>query len=340
MANTPVLLVRVALPLALALASQPLTGQDLSASRLRLKDTVPVHSQDLGPLILQVPVKCDADANVYLRKYQLTDFEATPIVKISQEGKPEATFEIRSAPGFEKGAAYDFAVGLQGEVYLLAAKRIGEWHIVKFNPDGRYDSTFTLEPFLEPRQLAVFPSGEFLVSGKELSEKDKEPTGKLLTAIYDRLGRLMWEVSLPRDVEAGLEEAQAVALSLTTAVAADDGNIYLMRATASPRVYVISPGGSVLRRLVIPPPAEDFRPITMKTAGGRIAIQFEEDSPAGTGALELFSVVDAQTGEKFADYLSTPETGGTFACYTPSGFTFLATRGEPLRLTIIQATPY
>ncbi|MFQ5777746.1 MAG: hypothetical protein ACE5IP_07035 [Terriglobia bacterium] len=316
-------------------------GQELPTLNLGVKDVVVVE-QNFGPLFVKVPVQCDAEQNVYVRKYQ-RDMHASPILRISRAGKPEGSFTIRDAPGFEAGQTDDLAVGLRGEVYILGLKEAWKWHIVKFSRDGEYRSLLELEPFLEAHSFAVFASGEFLVAGEQLVESERGPkrTGIPLLALYDSSGEFIREISLPRDVAPKGEDTGRINPSLTDAVPADDGNIYLMRRAPSPVVYVISSAGTVLRRLVIAPPTEGFEPLTMKVAGGRIVIQFREKKRSGSFEQQIFSVVDALTGEKFADYWSTPETGGIWACYSADGFTFLGTtQTEPLQMTLVHATPY
>jgi len=328
----------VAIGLLVLLPWLSIFSQDIPVIRLGVRDVVPVE-QDFGMLIVQVPVKCDSGGNVYFRRYQ-RDFDASPIVRVSRDGKQKANFSIRSAPGFEQGSTEDLAVDLGGEVYILGAKEVGKWHIVRFSRDGNYDSSFELAPGVAANHFAVFPSGEFLVAGEELSEKDRKPTGKPLLALYEPTGRFVREISLPRDVQEVPVAGQTQDFGLTHVAPAEDGNIYLMRRIATPIIYVISPAGTVLRRLVVPPPAEDFEPTTMKVGGGKVVIQFEKKTPAGPTAQEIFSVVDALSGEKVADYSSTPEVGGAWACYTPDGFTFLGiAKTQPYQLTLVRAVP-
>ena len=126
---------------------------------------------------------------------------------------------------------------------------------------------------------------------------------------------------------------------MTTAEPADDGNVYLMRPGPTPLVYVISPTGSVFRRIEISAPAEGFRATAIKPAAARIAIEFVKDNPEGTGSIYVYSVFDAHTGERVADYSSTPEAGGAWACYTPDEFTFISSQGNPPRMTLVRAKP-
>lgn len=321
-----------ALPLAMALAIQGQGTQELPAISLRLTEMVSVA--ELIPrsfLMVRSPVKCDSDGNLYVIHYSRPDPLAVPIEKITREGKLAARFEIRSAPGFEKGHALDFAVGGQGEVYVLTALKVNEGYVVRFTEVGKYDSSFKLEPRLEPQQLAVFPSGELLVSGKELhfSFGGLKRTGRILLAIYDRSGSLLRAITLPREIQ-----------WLTNAEPADDGNVYLlMRAVPDPEVFVISPAADVLRRFGVRSRGEGFRVIGMRPAGGKIAIELAKDNPEGMGDIYLYSIIDAQTGERFAEHSPSSEARGIWACYQPDDFTFLSSQGQPPRLAIVRAKP-
>lgn len=331
----------IAIGLLIFVPPLPLAPQDLPTIRLRVKDTVPVE-QDFGMLIVQVPIKCDSRGNVYFRRYQ-RDFDASPVVRVSRDGKERADFTIRKAPGFEQASTEDLAVGLNGEVYILGAKEVNRWGIARFGHDGNYESFSELAPVLYPNHIAVFPSGELLVAGEEISEKDGKPTGKPLLALYDSSGRFEREIALPRDVEevtAGEGQSKGYDVSLTHFSPSEDGNIYLMRSIATPIIYVVSPVGTVLRRLVAPPPAEGFEPETMKVNGGKVVIQFIRKTAEGPTAQEIFSVFDALSGEKYADYASTSEVGGAWACYTTEGFTFLGTtKTQPYHMTLVRAVP-
>jgi len=316
--------------LALLLAADVLAAQQ--TIKLRVTETIPVPGVWVGPIM--VPVKCDAKRNIYYRGYQRGNPMAAPVVKISAEGKHGPVFALDSVPGFEGGPFKDFAVSLRGGVYLLAGRE-KEQVIVSFDEDGKYISTIKLESRFAPAQIASFPSGEFLVTGMELRlAKEGVPSGEPFTAIFDGRGELTKRLDLPDDVKPAARPKEGEdpnpAISLGMAMPGDDGNIYSMRFASPPVVHVISPGGEVLRRMAIAPPAGNFRAITMKVAGGKLVVQFEENDPATDIAQRVFSLLDAETGEKILDYEPAPEVGGAFACYTPNGFTFLAHQGRQL----------
>lgn len=311
---------------------QSLPGAPPQAIKLRVKETVLV-GQNFGPLLVRTPVKCDAKGNVYVRYYVRRALAALPILRIAPDGKPTGTFNLRAASGFEQATAYDFDVGPRGEVYILAEtqpKPKGKLvrSIVRFTSEAKYDSAFELEPFLEAHHLAVFSTGEFLLAGEELSERDGKPTGRPLQAVYDATGRFVREISLPRDIQiasgpdgASQDEGQSLH-TLTEAVAAEDGNIYLMRRTLNPLVYVVSPAGLV-RRFVVPAPAQGFHPVTLKVSSGKIVIQFNEKERSSSFIQGIYLALDAYRGEKYAEYWDTPDTGNIWACYRPQGFTFV-----------------
>jgi len=346
---------------ACALSAQEAPAPQLS---LRAKETVPIPSEAAGPIM--VPVKCDTEGKIYARGYLPRKPAAAPVLKFSAEGNRVAIFDIQAAPGFEQLGLGDFAVGLRGQVYMLAIKSKDEQDIVVFGKDGQHQSTIELKPLFMGEQLAVFLSGEFLVSGRKLSEK-RQPTSDRFTAIYDRSGRLVKELDLQEeskittqklgsDVKQAedadtvarkqqaaadarkAEEELAKSIDLGTAEPAEDGNVYLLHPASKPIIYVISPAGELVRRLVIPPPSENYAPIAMKVGGGRMVIQFEKYDPERKSSRRIFSLLDAESGEKIADYVSPPEIGGALACYTPNGFTFL-TSTQDRKLALLRAVP-
>ncbi len=330
--------------------TQALSAQQPPELLLRVRETVPISAEDA--VAIMHPIKCDSRGNLYVRYTDPVGRHlASPVMRISREGKRTAEFRLEAAPGFENAGTFDdFAVDLRGKVYLVANRVIREQPlkveqvIVGYESDGDHDSTIKLEAFFQPAQLAVFLSGEFLASGEKLTETnaDIQAGGKPFTGIFDRHGALVAEVTLPDDVEAEQgaepklgETPQRLpvaefrrALSEGNAVAAEDGNIYLMRATSKPLIYVVSPRGDVVRRLVITPPAEHARAITMQAAAGKVVVMFVERHASGRFKRHVFAVADWHTGETIAHYVDTPEIGGALACYTPNGFTFLGSKDD------------
>lgn len=175
---------------------------------LRLRDTTIVAGQ--GSVMITLPAKCDAEGNIYLRGGSgLGNYLATPLIKLSREGKRAAVFTLGTAPGFDDEATYeDFAVDARGKVYLLAFRR-GEGKedvkqvIVAYDSDGSYDSTIELDALFHSGHLAAFPSGGFLASGERIEEVDGvfRRTGKPFTAVLDRHGKVLKELALPGDIE-------------------------------------------------------------------------------------------------------------------------------------------
>lgn len=355
----------------IVLAALPLQAQEVPSLKLRLKEMVAVASQRAVPI--KLPAECDRQGNIYIQAYVPPYLPPFPVIKISREGKVQASISPLALPEFSDAGFDPFAVDLRGNLYWVVyqskkyknkPEEYGEVSLVVFDEKGKYDSLIRLDNSLAPRQLAVFPSGEFLISGERLDEK-QHGTGQPLTAIFDRAGRLVKELGLPDDIEEQREDLEAadapppesytgseqhpapkpqgqaeptpsnplppktegfqLALSRGKAVAADDGNIYLMRAISPPVIYVIAPGGSVARRLSLKPPDPYAMPLEMKVAGGRVAMMFV--TPDGRGRLTKHTLViaNAETGEVIAHYPTGPEVGGALACYAPDAITFIST---------------
>lgn len=329
--------------LLIVVLSFPLCGtraQEVPRIPLRVKSAAPIKGADASLNVLMVPLKCDAEGDIYLRGYQVGDYLAAPVTKLSADGTKRVEFNLRKVQGFDKAEIYDFAVGLHGDVYLLASTSLKERKIARFSDSGEFESSVTVDaPFL-PQKFDVFPSGQFLVAGEELSEKTWAPTGGPFDALVDASGRVTARVHLTGDVVAAsagspqknsepksaLSEQQQkdmVAIELGSVSIAEDGNVYLMRATNPPVVYVLDPSGNQVRKLEIQPPDKGFVVVTSKVAYDKIVVQFERKLESAPGGEQLLSLVDEQTGRREIDYISTSEIGGMFACYTPNFLSFL-----------------
>ena len=343
-------------------------AQQVPRLDLRMKEEKPLSGNPVAEAIFG-QTKCDSRGNLYFRT-GLRGGLAAPIFKVSPEGEVKAAFSVKGVKGFERATAtiYDFAVGLRGQVHLIVRKcedgksRKCQVDILTFSEDAAYQSAtrLELERDFDPSRLAVFPTGEFLVAGLRDKEaetpeasvaqaaKHSPPVQEPYTAIFDSSGRVRAEVTLPLDskrlTEGGSEkesDSLGLAVQLGMVAIGEDGNIYLSHHTARPVVYVISSSGVLLRQLQIMSPTESAWPMTMTyAAGGRLVFGFAEKLEEGlynTGSA-IYSLVDAETGERLIDYQSAPGIGGVFVCYTPSGFTFLASTKDG-HMAIRQAVP-
>jgi len=322
-------------------------GQSSQELPLRPRAAIAVHGESAG--IFMVPLQCNAGGDIYVRGYQPGDLLAAPVVKFSREGKRAAVYALRSVPGFEKGGdAVNFTVAPRGEVLLLVTKSAIERGLVRFHEDGRFDKYTPLASLFDPNQIAAFSSGELLITGVRFPSEKPAAPGEPFTALFDRFGNLLRELRLDGDVrfeeketgqalapasspekpleihDAG-EEDRYASVTLGTAFAGDDGNVYLLRVGSKPLLYQVTAGGDV-RHIAIPALPQNFRVLTVKVAGGRALLVLEENVET-TGQRppspkQLLSLIDLAGGEKLFDYV-VPPGAGALACYTPDGLTFL-----------------
>jgi hypothetical protein len=219
-----------------------------------------------------------------------------------------------------------------------------------FSADGKLKSKTPLDPpAFMPYQLALFPSGESLVSGLEhVHSRRALAAYNSFTAIYSKDGHLQKRLALPEDsaIDAAAELGDSRyaqgpmfgnrAVERGAARLGADRNVYLMRRTSPATVYVISSSGELLRTLKIEPPDVGQMPIDMQVAEGRIAVEFSlsssQDGHEGTN----FIVADAATGQKISD---DADERGVFACYraNPERFTFLTISDDNI-LRILEAS--
>ena len=213
---------------------------------------------------------------------------------------------------------------------------IAEWdypniRVIKFAPDGKYETEFTIPaPGFRPNQLAVFPSGELLLSGITNGLIDRS-----FTAIYDSRGQLIKRLALPGEEEVnravelgdsryawGQGEGNR-AVSHGRAVTGDEGNVYLLRSTSPAMVYVISATGGIVRTLVVEPTKTRDQPLEMQLSKGKLAFVFDAWLGERSAGNPTLVVVDAGNGQKMQDF----ESGGGvglfgLACYQGDADTF------------------
>jgi hypothetical protein len=276
---------------------------------LRFREPIPVEGQTARSIFY--PVRCDGNGNLYFQPGWVIPGHREPVLKYSPEGRHLAVFSLDKVPQFEGGIWYRFNVGLRGEVYFVAARlEAGEPHvaILKFSSEGVFRSATKLAEAFRPRAVAVFLSGEFLVSGiQEYRDEGGARRERPFTGIFDRGGRLVAEVhppddgnlDSPTDAEnaAGRGPRQtrpADAIELGDALAGEDGNIYLVRRTADPSVFVLSPGGEVVRSFVVRAPEETAQMAGVTTSGaGRLVFDFRIPGEPGRPSQQLLTLVDA-----------------------------------------------
>ena len=328
------------------LSTTPLFANEMTG-QLAVDTTTKVD--EFAPSLV-VPAKCTLAGDISVR---VSGAGHGPILKIARDGSHIVRVTIDTVPGLLEGRIYDFAVGILGDVYVLARDNREQTYIVHFTSDGQYTSKQVLDLRLQPRQIAVFRSGQLLIAGlHEPAEGEEGINAKPFIGIFSDSGKLLKEISLTKDVEpkvgtspqrqgekqTTVDRAYEQATVLSSAVAAEDGNIYLMRHTAKGPVFVVSPSGTIARRIELSPPT-DSELSAIQVGSGRIAAEFLKLQPKSDQIESVIvDVLNAQTGEKEAEYSHSDfHIGSAFACYAHNDFTFLGNDASG-HLTIIEAT--
>lgn len=292
--------------------------------------------------------RCDAEGNIYFRptdsdtaeRYHPTS--ALPVRRIRPDGSLGGSFSISdTSPGL---LATDFFVTTGGKVYQVARSESSRSvYVVSYSPEGSLESKVRLETeFFLPYQVAVFRSGEFLVSGIRGSY-NRTP----FTAVYGNNGELIREIYEPEDddarkrAEAGEPGFRPDNMQSSNdfvthgdVVLGSDGNAYLLRAASPALIYTVSSKGEVVRTLRVDSPTPGLLAAELKSADGLLAIGFLEHG-RNTGVIQ---VVDFR-GNSVASYA--PEDSrmypGLLACYTPNRLVFVGlANGDNLRLNIAE----
>jgi hypothetical protein len=287
-------------------------------------------------------VKCDPKGNLYVRKHtnQMV-IEHTllhsPVQKISPDGNVVTVFNVDNAMSNLWGAT-DFVVAPDETVYQIAATSEPEpkYYILKFHGDGSLDTKIELQvEAFQPYQLAVFKTGELLVSG---TVSGTEP----FIAIFDGSGKLIRRLNEPQEAppkpqaETRGSEANAppnvnLPVAMGEAVTGSDGNVYLMRASSPPWIYGISKSGEIVKKFRVGSEDSSLVPVIIRPAEGKLLVVFRKKDASET----VFRVVDLDGNDLEAFRLSDKRAKATtFACWAPPAFAFFDAGGG--RTAVIQ----
>jgi hypothetical protein len=315
--------------------------------------------------------KCDPDGNVY---GAFAAGSANSITRISTDGSQPTSFSLSAVPDLgmqntqnsSPPTLAEFAIGTDGSVYLLVLMRRQdsgssaasssprrmdpsnfEYRVISFNSDGKYHSQFKLDQGLAPNRIAVFSSGDLMLAGTEPDPED-DNTRIPFAGVFDSSGRFMKDISMPRDLRSpdGNQSQFAAAggswnrrgsfAVRGNAQGANDGNVYLLPNAAGAPVYVLSPGGEIVRTIKLESEANER--LGMSVAAGRLISWCQhvetrrlqrvnsppppDQTPTPASNDSLFRIFNLQSGELAAEYNASPDLG-TFACYSSGDFTFL-----------------
>jgi hypothetical protein len=329
----------------LPVISQPAKG---GGNRLQV-ETVKAPSEVAEALA--GPPKCDSHGDIYLKT---TPDGVSAIHKLDAKGERIALFQPK-LPSLQIDFSAYFSIAPNGDLYELVYPHEISRYVLAYGPNGNLKSTIKLQPgfaFL-PHRLAVFPSGDFLVSGLEYDKDRDNLVMWPFNGIFSTDGTLRKELVLADDemihdmaasgdprVISPQNPASNHAVSWGAAETGPDGNVYLMRRLSPAIFYAVSAGGEVVRRFTVDPGKEDFMPFTMHLGGDRIAVLFHQPQTRE----EIIKVVDLK-GREIATY-DEPVTNGeqalglAFVCYAqnPERFTFLET-AEDNKLEFLIAKP-
>jgi hypothetical protein len=304
------------------------------------KRRVPASVAGDYPGGIAFPTTCDEQGRLYVKVIGAGPGMVGPLFRLSSKGVVEAEFDTSGA------LINRYAVRSDGGVIMMHSDGASKF-VDNFAPDGMREFSVRLErpptPFF-PSQLAVFHSGEILISGLQY-----HPGYKASTAIYDPTGRLVKQLVLDGDAEieraiakdTGAQQQEIGVVDTSVAITGDDGLVYLMRATSPAVVYAISAAGDAIRKIAVSAPGNTGLPyFGIRVVKNRLAVQFRRncDSNVDSCRRSIYAVVDATTGKSLAAYEADKDVAGPIACYSPDPdrfFIFSTQHG----LDIVEAGP-
>ena len=292
-----------------------------------------------------LPTACDDKGRSYVKLIE-PDGKMTGPVRVSDKGVIEAQFDTTQT--------LDNTFAVRPDSGIAAVHRDGKTDVIdNFAPDGARGSQVRLEtppvPFF-PMQIAVFPSGGFFLAGQPYRQGYENPSA----AVYDAEGHLIKQLNWKgtqdtRQAINGTDDKAVVVSKLarrSVAITGDDGNVYFMRAVSPPSVDVISSTGEIVRKLVVKgPTGANWPDFGLRVVKNKLLVEFldgcEDPTEISSCHGTLYTVVDATSGERIADFEADQGARGPLACYfsDPDRVYTFSIQPERHRLDIIETVP-
>ena len=245
-------------------ARKPASTASGSILELHATSTMSVASEQGGAFMNGS--KCDADGNLYIRKFAVDHPLLGPVVKIDPDGKRTALFDLSAFSQLALDRADAFSPAPDGGIYQIGQSGIlkRQIYVLHFSSDGSASSPTRLDADLEVYTFAAFAGGNFLVSGVQRDPQNKSDHGRNFTAAFSADGRELAQLTFPKPqarAQAGARsnqkgrhqklEATTFQLDLADAETGIDGNLYVMRPSAPAVIYVIAPTGTIVHTLKV-----------------------------------------------------------------------------------------
>jgi hypothetical protein len=162
---------------------------------------VPTHTVAAGSEMatsFSHPLICDGDGNLYL---QSDNYGVSGVRKLNAKAERVALFQPNANADLKIDGVGYFSVGQIGELYQLVFPHEITRYVMVFKADGSYKSSIKLQPGFawNPSTLAVFSSGDMLISGLEYDRDRNNHAMWPFTGIFSSNGTLLKELKLEDD---------------------------------------------------------------------------------------------------------------------------------------------
>lgn len=303
------------------------------------------------------PAKCGSNGYIYLRFFNGST--SMPASRVDPEMKTVKQFPLDGTEYSGHSHIWDFAPTPDGGVAQLVWYKFQDktgYRILRFDSDGKLQSDNSVDVPFDPMQIAALGNGSFVVAGRRSTELGGHKGAPGIAVVNDR-GQLVKELTISRDVKPPEKTGQQktskpndppsdaqteydYALDLTTAETGDDGNVYVLRPSATGPLFVITPAATV--KGISLPSIKDATINAFVVARGKAMVHYVSRSDNYRESdLGLYALVDLRGSDPVVDYRV--ETGPLSSnnmpgCYDGNEISFLkiAPKGK---LSVLTAKP-
>lgn len=310
------------------------TGRQFLPQKPTVLQISSTHSVQLPAFNYFGSAQCDSEGDLFFHT-DSGSFRRSIVFKLSHNVEESTVYKL--TPELDRTMSFlSFAVRPDGTVDLLANDD-KHLFVISFDSDGRVKDHINLDTpgrVLADR-FAVFANGVILLDGYYSAGASEQLRGKPFQALFDPSGNLIKRFTDLNDRDQAKEETGTIALKEGGAAMGDEGNAYLLR---SHEVVVLSPSGTIVRRLRFSKPESGTRATDIFVSKGLLAIVLSKTEKQSQ-IVDTNLVLDANTGMAVGYYAAPAQVSdSSIVCFSrEDGFTFM--KSENLNLLTLYTAP-
>ncbi|HWY42719.1 MAG TPA: hypothetical protein VNX66_04445 [Candidatus Sulfotelmatobacter sp.] len=260
---------------------------------------------------------CDSGSGIYVRTVKENQFLTQAPFRFLQEDGKSVEIDpsnVSSPPTSVYSTAFN--ADSTGKFYVtIQIGRGVQWYVATFDKYGYFLNKVAISEKFNPWFLLPISNGRFIIGGVKPQLLAEDQHVSSVVGIFDSNGNKVKSLSLHDDDTEELVSKENTGkytsysvynrtIQSGRAVLGSDGNIYIFRASSSPKVQVIDQDGDLLRVITLDTPTNDAWPTDFFAVGNSIAVGYLMSKQENVCLVEAnFTLYDRVTGKALRNFI-------------------------------------